>query len=207
MPHWLDPLAIADEVEFAAIDFESAGSATGSTDVPVQVGLAIMRRGILDRADFFTSYLRCDREITWAAQRVHGISVADLSGAPALPEIWPTLKATLGGRVVVAHGAPTEQRFLRTFPMHGFGPWLDTLSLARALEPDLSSHALGDLIRRCDGAETELAALHPAFRWHDALSDAIATLVLLRHLITRAHLENVPVELLCRPDTRMFHSR
>ena len=76
---------LAADTEFAAIDFESAGLVKGGTDVAVQIGISIMRPDLeIRREEFFTSYLASDQKITWAARKVHGISDADLEGAPQL---------------------------------------------------------------------------------------------------------------------------
>ena len=60
--------------------------------------------------------------------------------------LWPAFRSRLAGAVVVAHSAGTEKRFLRTFPMHGFGPWLDTVVLARRAWPNLPDYSLEALI-------------------------------------------------------------
>ncbi len=189
-------------VPFAAIDFESAGIRRGGTDVAVQIGVARMTGGAL--GETFVSYLATDQPITWSAQKVHGIRREDLEGAPTLTALWPQLKGLLEGCWIVAHGAATEKRFLRAFPFHGFGPWIDTLKLSRAVWPDLPSHALGDLIATL-GLEGELRAAHPGFRWHDALSDALASLILLRHVVTATGVENEPPEILLRADDSFHH--
>jgi len=176
---------------FAAIDFESAGNRPGSTDVPVQIGIATMDGLAFAPADLFSSYIACDRPVAWNARKVHGISDADLAGAPAFADLWPEVRARLAGRWVVGHGAATERRFLRAFPLHGFGPWIDTLTLARALDPGQPSHALGDLARAY-GLEDDLSARIPGFRWHDAGSDAAASLVLLAFLVNRFGLSGFP---------------
>lgn len=169
-----------DGIEFAAIDFESAGSAPGLTDEPVQIAIVQMRGGEIREA--FSSYIRPTRAVTWAARAVHGISDPMLSSAPSLVDLWPEVKRGLGGRWVVAHGAATEKRFLRAFPVHGFGPWIDTLTLTRRIFPTLASYALSDAVEALGlGGEAELS--QPGFRWHDAVSDAVATLVLLRRLV------------------------
>ena len=166
---------------FAAVDFESAGAARGRTDVPVQLGLATWSHaGGHDRP--FVSFLRTDQAITWQAHKVHGIRPADLTGAPSLVELWPEVKTRLAGAAVVAHGQGTERRFLRAFPGHGFGPWIDTLLLARAAWPDRPDHSLGNLCAAFS-LTAEIALLVPDRAWHDALFDAVASLVLLRHLI------------------------
>ncbi len=182
MPSLTD-LPLAD-APFAALDFEGAGAAKGMSDEAVQVGIASADGLAEERVALFTSYIRPRQEVAWTATRVHGIDAARVEGAPFLEELWPDLRERLGGRVIVAHGAATEKRFLRRLPMHGFGPWVDTLRLARMVFPKARSHRLGDLIRAA-GLEGQLTALFPEGerKWHDALFDAAACLVLLRHLV------------------------
>ena len=85
-------------------------------------------------------------------------------------------------RVIVAHGAGTEKRFLRAFPMHGFDPWIDTLQLAKKIIPSCSDYSLGALINEHCSHE-ELKELCPNLTWHDALFDAVANLILLKRLL------------------------
>ena len=131
------------EAAWAALDFESAGAAPGRSDEPVQVGIAVWRGG--EMTDFFRSYVQSPVRITRSAHAVHGIGDDHIRDAPPMTALWPEFKSRLAGAVVVAHGAGTEKRFLRAFPLHGFGPWLDTLVLSRAVLPDLPTHALGDV--------------------------------------------------------------
>ncbi len=192
------------ETAFAAIDFESAGLRPGGTEVPVQIGIARMRGAEISASGFFESFLATDQEITWSAQKVHGITKADLAGAPGLTDLWPHVKALLAGRWLVAHGAATEKRFLRAFPFHGFGPWVDTLKLARAAWPVMESFALGELIMGLK-LEDELRALYPRFRWHDALSDAAASLVLLRRIIAETGIADEDNGILLRANDSHYH--
>lgn len=190
------------EIPFAAIDFESAGVRRGGTDVPVQIGVATMCGGV--PGEFFTSFLATNQPITWSAQRVHGIRVEDLRDAPELTALWPRLRGLLEGRWIVAHGAATEKRFLRAFPFHGFGPWIDTLKLARAVWPEWESFSLGDLVAAA-GLEAEWRGLGDRFRWHDALSDAAASLVLLRRIIAECGIAGADAEVLLRADDSTYH--
>ncbi|MEI8293348.1 MAG: 3'-5' exonuclease [bacterium] len=183
------------EVPFAAIDFESAGSAPGLTDEPVQV--AIVHWHMESPSVALNSHIRPSRPVTWAAQQVHGISDSQLQSAPRLVDLWPQVRSGLDGRWVVAHGAATEKRFLRAFPFHGFGPWVDTLALSRAIYPSLPSHALGEVVGTLGLLEK---IQFPGFRWHDAASDAFASLVLLRHLIQASGVSDEPAEILTRPN-------
>ena len=158
----------------------------------------------LEISENFGSFLFTDQPITWAAQKVHGICAKDLAGAPRLPELWPEIHRLLQNRWLVAHGSATERRFLRAFPFHGFGPWVDTLKLSRAVWPEKNSFALGDLIADL-GLEDDLRRAFPPFRWHDALSDAMASLILLRRAVADANIAAEKVELLLRPDATEYH--
>ena len=189
------------EIAFAAIDFESAGTGPGLTDEPVQIAVAH-----LDGAEVspgLTSYLLPSRRVTWAARAVHGIGDELLVGAPRLIDLWPQVKASMQGRWIVAHGAATEKRFLRVFPFHGFGPWVDTLVLTRAVYPQLASHALGEAVHAL-GLQRDPEILTPGFRWHDAQSDAVASLVLLRHIIAVAGLAEAPAETLSQTNLAAY---
>lgn len=173
------------------------------TDSPVQVGLATWS-AVQGHGGAFVSYLSTGQPVQWSARKVHGIGPQQLADAPSLLSLWPDLKQRLAGAVVVAHGKGTEKRFLRAFPGHGFGPWIDTLLLARAAWPDLTDHSLGAL---CEsrGLSEQVKAIVPEKSWHDALFDATASLVLLEHLINTLSLEDHPVEQLARPDTSAWH--
>ena len=172
---------------FAAIDFESAGEVKGEAAIPIQLGIAEMRQLQVKPCSFYRSYLQTDRSVTWAAQKIHGISNRDLEGAPTFLSLWPELQQRLKSRYLVAHGHGTERRFLRTFPMHGFGPWIDTLTLSRKLVPGLASYQLSRLVLHF-GLLEKLTTLLPDYRSHEALSDALASLLLLLHLIQEADL-------------------
>jgi DNA polymerase-3 subunit epsilon len=191
------------DLTFTAIDFESAGTARGQTDAPIQIGLASWSLAA-DHHNPFVSYLYTDQPIHWSAQKVHGITPDHLADAPSLLSLWPELKSRLGSAVVVAHSKGTEKRFLRTFPGHGFGPWIDTLHLARAAWPEMAKHSLGSL---CDelGVTDSIKPLVPGKNWHDALFDAVASLAVLSHLIHIHDLADHPVEALLHPDTSRWH--
>jgi DNA polymerase-3 subunit epsilon len=188
---------------FTAIDFESAGAARGVADSPVQVGLASWSVAG-GHCGTFVSYLWTDQPVLWSARKVHGIGPEDLKDAPALLSLWPELKSRLAGAVVVAHGKGTEKRFMRAFPGHGFGPWIDTLLLARAAWPELPDHSLGALCGQKNLTE-KVRAIVPGKSWHDALFDAAASLVLLEHLVDELPLADLHSEHLAKPDTSVWH--
>lgn len=197
-------MSLVRHCRFTAIDFESAGAARGKTDSPVQVGLATwsLENG---HADAFVSYLQTDGPVHWAARKVHGIGPELLTDAPSLLLLWPEFKKRLAGAIVVAHGKGTEKRFLRAFPGHGFGPWIDTLLLARAAWPELPDHSLGALCEH-HALTNIIRELVPGKSWHDALFDAVASLVLLARLIESHELTEMSVDSLLHPDTSIWHN-
>jgi len=191
----LNPVLKVREISVAALDFESAGERPDEAGIAIQIGIAAMERLEPRPETFFRSYLNPGRSVTWAARKVHGIGDDDLEGAPLLLSLWPEIRERLGGRWIVGHGSGTEKRFLRAFPMHGFGPWVDTLTLSRKILPGRPSYALSDLCREL-GVESEAAVLVHGFRWHEALSDALASMLLLRRLVHLADIADQPAEIL-----------
>ena len=55
------------------------------------------------------------------------------------------------------------------------------------------------------GLAIGIQALVSGKSWHDALFDAVASLVLLAHLIETHSLAEMPVEALLQPDTSAWH--
>ncbi len=201
---------LISEAAFAAIDFESAGVTRGSTDAPVQLGLALLERSDQQwqlRPEWsFRSFLHTDQPIVWSAQKVHGIRSEDLAGAPRLLSLWPRLNATLRHRVVVAHGAGTEKRFLRAFPLHGFAPWVDTLKVSQAAFPEEKDYSLESLSNLL-GVVAETRLQCPGYTFHDALFDAVATLLVLREILVRADLVNAPIIDLLVPERSAYFAQ
>ena len=146
-------------MEFVAIDFETTGYEGGGANEPWQLGIAVVRDGrIAETREFFF-------DVEGAPERAHE---SDALGT--LVSSYETWAPLLEGRRLVAHNTATERTILtRTAPLTNWGPWSDTLKLAKARYPRLPSDALGDLcemfglVPRVDGRT-----------WHDGLYDAVA---------------------------------
>lgn len=138
--------------EFAAIDFETTGYENGNVNEPWQLGLALVRDGkiVETREWFFGTPLTPD--------------------AQPMMDQWEDFYPHLAGRRLVAHNISTERTILtRLAPLTKWGPWTDTLKVAKAMFPRLPSYALGDLCERF-GLVPQLEGR----AWHDGLYDAIA---------------------------------
>ena len=139
-------------MEYAAIDFETTGYENGGTNEPWQLGIALVRDGVLVETHefFFGTAMTPDYE-------------------PMMAQ-WELWQPYLTGRRLVAHNIATERTILtRVAPLTKWGPWTDTMRLAKAKYPKLPSYALGDLC--------EMFGLVPQLEgrtWHDGLYDAVA---------------------------------
>ncbi len=171
---------------FAAIDFETTGAVPGFPNEPWQVGAVAVPAAADAPPATFESLLRIDpaRPFNRYAPGRHAKLRAALAGSPPLPSLWPRLAPLLAGPVA-AHNAATERSLLAAAaPLHVPGPWIDTLALARRAWPGAASHALEDLVPAL-GLEPRVRALVPGRGPHDALYDAAACAVLLRHLLAQ----------------------
>lgn len=139
-------------MEFVAIDFETTGYEDGGRNEPWQLGLALVRDlDIVETREWFF-------------------------GTPLTPDFepimdqWEDFYPYLAGRRLVAHNIACERTILtRLAPLTKWGPWADTLKIAKARYPKLPSYKLGDLC--------EMFGIVPEIEgrtWHDGLFDAVA---------------------------------
>jgi DNA polymerase-3 subunit epsilon len=190
---------LAREADIVILDFESTGSSPGKTNLPWQLGAVCFSGGKVQADHAFSIYLRVPADYPfnpyapgrWACLR------DELAAAPTLPELWPQLQAWLLDRPLGAHHAPTERSLLQqAFPFHNFGPWIDTLTLARIAYPGLSSFHLEDLLSEF-AVDRQVAQLCPGRQAHDALYDAVACAYLLQFLLSRPSWRDISLESLC----------
>lgn len=187
----------AREAICTALDFETTGSVPGYRNEPWQIGLVELQRGTIAPGTTFASLLRVgERPFNPHAPGRHGELRRELATAPTLTSLWSRLHPRLLGRPLIAHNVSTEKRMLSDcFPLHRFGPWIDTLALSRYAFPHLSSHSLQHVLDSLD-LTAELDQLCPDRNWHDALYDAAASARLLQHLLSLPGWETVTVETL-----------
>jgi DNA polymerase-3 subunit epsilon len=173
------------DIEITVLDYESTGSLNGYTNEPWQIGMVSLKAGKVDHSSQFESLLRVDanRPFNPHAPGRHATLRDAISTAPTQQELWPQLEPRLINRPLCAHNVSTEKKFTRAAaPMHRFGPWLDTLRIARKVWPSLPSYALNDLLVSLHLKE-RVDALCPGKEAHDALYDAIASAMLLELLL------------------------
>src|SRR4051812_14795166 len=92
----------------AGVDLETTGADPG-VDRVVEIGVVLLdEAGGVEHE--FSTVVDPGRDV--GATSIHGIRASDVVGAPTFTEVAPYLAALLSGRVVVAHNALFDLRFL-----------------------------------------------------------------------------------------------
>lgn len=156
---------------FAVIDLETTGFV--NRDRVLEIGVVQLDpTGAVEGR--WRTLVQPDRAIDNSS--VHGVTPSDLVDAPSFADIAGRLADVIRGRVLVAHNASFERRFLTVefgrlgVDLKGSDWILDTLPLARRMCPG-PSFRLGECLRSA-GIENVSA--------HTALADADATAQLFR---------------------------
>ncbi|MEV4173316.1 3'-5' exonuclease [Nonomuraea sp. NPDC049709] len=181
--------ALYGEVAFArhtylVIDFEGLTPA-GRPAVPVEVAVLALRVAADGLAESwrFESLIAPPpgMAVTSYDMRLTGITAAMLATAAGPEQVMAELdrRLTAPPYRLVAHHAPTEAGIIahqrRHCPALAGVPLLDTVRLARALYPELSSHRLDALVR--------YLRIEPPARRHRAMPDVLATACLFERLV------------------------
>lgn len=185
-------MAIFD-VEITVLDYESTGSLRGFPNEPWQIGMVTITGGKVDPDSMFESLLKVDinRPFNPHVPGRHAVLRNEIAEAPTPQELWPEIMPRLTDLPLCAHNVATEKKFIRAMaPMHRFSPWIDTLKIARKAWPGCPSYALGDLVAML-GLKQQVEALCPNKEAHDALYDAVASAMLLSHLLEQPAWESV----------------
>jgi len=145
--------------------------------------------------------------------RQHGIRKVDTDDCAPFADEWAYFVGLRQSGPLCAHHATVEQRLLKgvwAYPPQStdflnveqltpdWGPWIDTCRLFQCVFPDLRSHKLSALIEDFDlhralQAQAEKHCPNNRRRFHCALYDAIASALLLRHLLTLPGYETATV--------------
>jgi len=184
------------DAAITVLDFEGTGAMRGFENEPWQIGMVSLRQGRVVADSLFESLLRVDinRPFNPHAPGRHAQLRDRIAAAPAPQALWPSIMPRLTDHPLGAHNAATEKRYLRAMaPMHRFGPWIDTLRIARKAWPGCPSYALEDLTTML-ALKPRVTALCPDRGAHDALYDAVASALLLEHLLEQPGWNRITLE-------------
>jgi DNA polymerase III epsilon subunit family exonuclease len=159
----------AGGAEFVVVDVETTGKNVKTEDL-IEVGAVRVRDGkIVDR---FSTFANPGRPIT--STQVHGITDADVAGAPSPREAAQKFVEFAGASALVGHNVDFDLGFIEAAlgepGKFAAANCFDTLTIAREAYPDLDTFKLGDVAARF-GIEVETA--------HRALADAETTAAVL----------------------------
>ena len=167
--------------DFVAIDFETANSQRSS---PIQVGVCRVVGGVARAPQVLTVMPPLGkREFAPANTLVHGLTPADIHGAPEWPEIHTRIIRYAGDLPLVAHNASFERSVIvQTSNEHAIAPhpfaYHCTLGMSRTLFPKASgvveNHKLNTM-----AAHLGVEQLHHHDAGDDALVGANVALALL----------------------------
>ncbi|RSZ62867.1 hypothetical protein EAH68_08775 [Corynebacterium hylobatis] len=161
----------------AVIDLETTGF--GPADRVLEIGLVLLDRELQQEGTWQTLV---QPERGFDNSHIHGVTATDLVRAPRFSGIAAELAELIDSRLIIAHNAPFDTRFLAAeyarldVDLPEAGAWSScTQQLSRGLLPGAPGR-LSDCLA-CTGLDNQ--------RPHAALADAQATAALYRELVVK----------------------
>ncbi|RHW41275.1 ATP-dependent helicase DinG [Neobacillus notoginsengisoli] len=172
--------------KFVVVDLETTGNSPKKGDRIIQFAAVVIEDGKI--AEMYTTLINPLQPIPIFIEELTGLSDDDVKEAPLFSEIAPKVSSLLKDAYFVAHNVSFDMGFLQEeFILSGekafTGPVLDTVEMARFLEPSSDSYKLADL-----AAGEGLSHDRP----HQADSDAEATAELF--ILFLKKLKNLPIK-------------
>jgi DNA polymerase III epsilon subunit family exonuclease len=165
---------------FLAVDLEGNGASP-----PEAIEIAAVHFCELALKNVQSWRIKPEQAITQFARRIHGISNKDVEHAPQFCDVAVDVERTLNDKILVIHNAHVDLDVLtRQLPHWRPAQVVDTLKLARALFPELASHALQALITHFQLEET--THLGDYGKSHNATYDAVGAGLVLIECLERA---------------------
>ena len=192
----LYPKAPARQARYVVMDLETTGM-DPDRDRVVSVGAVRVAEGRVRLGDTFSLLINPDREVPVASIKVHGIVPDMLRDAPPAWHAFGQFLKYLGGDVLVAHYAAFDlalvNRVMRA--QHGFpiqNLVVDTMALCRNLILPSDPYGIDRNRALCS-----LDSLRERFGLdlpdrHSAMGDALATALVLLHMIRLLEKKNRP---------------
>ncbi|MEJ7713444.1 MAG: exonuclease domain-containing protein [Pyrinomonadaceae bacterium] len=168
-----------NETEFVVVDVETTGAKTPPARI-MEIGAYRVARGRIVAE--FETLVNPEAHIPYYISELTGITNTMVSKAPKFSDVAEDWLRFAGAAVIVAHNAPFDVRFLnyelaRVYPgRRMLNPNICTVSLARRVLPELSSHKLDAIAQHFS---------IPIPERHRAPSDARATAQVFLHILER----------------------
>ena len=176
----VSPDSLFIDTEFLVLDFETTGLDL-EKDRALSVGYTVIRNGRICMGDNAHFYISHEAEIPESSVVIHGITEQTARQGEQLEHVIEQLLIQMRGRILVAHYANIERKFIRKLVSEAYQSEIplqiiDTLAVEyrrrKRLSPDVASNSLRLFNLRDDYRL-------PRYQAHNALIDAIATAELL----------------------------
>jgi DNA polymerase III epsilon subunit len=156
---------------YVVFDVETTGLRPWRNDRIIEIGAVAVIGEVM--AEEFHTLIDADKQITKAAEKIHGITREMLSGQPKIKEALSAFQRFIGKSTLVAHNADFDISFLG-YEYSRIGQGLPnrhicTLKLSRKLYPGLSDYRLETVAKNILGIEIDKD------KHHRALDDARLT--------------------------------
>ena len=174
--------------EFVIIDVETTGLSAWGGDRIIEIAALKIKK--LTPVSQFYSLINPQREISWGAYQVNGISQTMVAEAPLASEVLPEFLQFLGEAHVVGHNIKFDLGFLiNELALLGLNfkediVVLDTMHMARKVVPGLASYSLGNVARALDVKITKR---------HRAMADVNLTFEVFHRLLTKTTATPFPI--------------
>ncbi|MFL6063811.1 MAG: exonuclease domain-containing protein [Friedmanniella sp.] len=165
---------------YTVLDVETTGLSPSHHHKIVELAVVyVSLDGVIQ--DRWSTLINPQRDV--GPTRIHGITATDVIGAPTFAEVAPYVLRAIAGRVMVAHNAPFDLRFI-AHELEQAGVPLVDLPLTGVCTMQWSKQYLQASSRRLiDCCQASGISLENA---HSAAADAYATAKLLAHYLERA---------------------
>ncbi|SFJ08997.1 DNA polymerase-3 subunit epsilon [Paenibacillus sp. UNC496MF] len=170
---------LLDEMEVVVFDLETTGFYPTNGDEILSFGAVLLRGNRIVEEQSFYSLVNPKRKVPKHITELTGITNDMASDAPDLMQVLHDFMEFVGKRLLIAHASGHDKQFLnsalwRTSKVNLTHRVLDTIMVAKWLEPELAGYGLDDLLEQ-NGIEIT--------RRHHALEDSRMTAQLwLRYL-------------------------
>ncbi|MCK5180563.1 MAG: hypothetical protein KAR32_13620 [Candidatus Omnitrophica bacterium] len=176
----------AKQTEYVVIDVETTGLSPQGGDRIVEVAAVRVKGGKI--IDTFESLVNPQRALPVEAQQIHHITDEMIAGAPTADECLPGIINFTGGACLVGHNVKFDLNFLCfelsliRRKLREETPAMDTLKMAKALLPHLTSFRLAHVAHSLGAAVEET---------HRALPDVKLTAKVMKRLMDIAADQNI----------------
>ncbi|MEO8718319.1 MAG: DUF294 nucleotidyltransferase-like domain-containing protein [Burkholderiales bacterium] len=162
------------------LDLETTGLDV-ARDRIVQIGAVAMTGATLSDEPRIDQRINPQVPVPARASQIHGLTDAELAGAPRFGEFVETLRKAIAGRVVVGHNIGFDLAVLRHEAARSGVAWLEPPALDTAMLAGALDRSLPDL-----GLETVATLLGVEVKnRHDALGDSLMTAHVFARLLAR----------------------